>query len=519
MQLNSDAFPCGWLRLTKEGQIIGYNQSIINMSIDLKLLSSTIFQELPYKLKASNDYDHAFQMTLKDFPLLNICGIKNKDDGSIDVCLFEKSSLKSVESVSSFSSIEELLHILQTYTNSAGKDLGLLLLIEALYLDEWPHVVDPIKYSQLQEMARKRVYQYAPADAIVLILGPSLFAILLPKVLFPTDADYIVQIFLDNLEENFFINHKHYDVSFCVGAAWADPNSKVQSWFERAQIALRKAKKNDRHIYQFYQPHLYSKHHAKHKLLQDLKEAIPKNQLHIFYQPRIRLKDNAIVGYEALVRWQHPIHGLLSPTRFTKLAEDHGFIREVTAWVLNKACDQTHKWHQQGFTHLTCAVNVSPLDFLDQSLMKDIKSMMITYDIKPQALELEITESVFINDVSRAVAMIKKLRELGVRMVIDDFGTGFSALSYLQDIPIDKLKIDRHFIETLTGSIEEKHVIIEAIIELAHKLGLTVVAEGIENSNHLEWLRKHHCDEGQGYYYSEPVTADVFEHLLKIGFS
>jgi len=519
MLLNSHVSSCGWLRLNKEGQIIGYNQSITNIGIDLKLLSNIIFQELPHKLKVSNEDDHAFQMALKDFPLLNICGMKNKDNDSIDLCLFEKPSFKSVESVSSFSSIEELLHILQTYTNNVDKDLSLLLLVEALYLDEWPHVVDPSKYSQLQEMARKRVYQFAPADAIVLTLSPNKFAILLPKVPFPTDADYIVQIFLDNVEENFFINHKHYDISFCVGAAWVDPNGKVQSWLERAQIALRKAKKNDRHIYQFYQPQLYSKHHAKHKLLQDLKEAISKNQLHIFYQPQIRLRDNAIVGYEALVRWQHPIHGLLSPMRFMKLAEDHGFIREVTAWVLNKACAQTQKWHQQGFTHLICAINVSPLDFLDQTLMKDIKSMMVTYDIKPQALELEITESVFISDVSRAVAMIKKLRELGVRIVIDDFGTGFSALSYLQDIPIDKLKIDKYFIETLTGSIDENHVIIEAIIELAHKLGLTVVAEGIEHSNHLEWLRKHHCDEGQGYYYSEPITADVFEHLLKIGFS
>jgi EAL domain-containing protein (putative c-di-GMP-specific phosphodiesterase class I) len=244
-----------------------------------------------------------------------------------------------------------------------------------------------------------------------------------------------------------------------------------------------------------------------------LRNAVERDEFVLYYQPQLDMKTGKIVGMEALIRWQHPELGMVPPSRFIGIAEETGMIVEIGAWVLRSACAQNKAWQDAGYDKLRVAVNLSARQFGAADLIENLAAVLLDTGLEPKYLEIELTESLFMSDITPAVDLLHRIKALGVNLSIDDFGTGYSSLSYLSRFPIDVLKIDRSFVADITRDANDE-AIVTSIIALAHNLKLAVIAEGVETGEQLDYLRRHGCDEIQGYYFSRPLPALQFEQLL-----
>jgi EAL domain-containing protein (putative c-di-GMP-specific phosphodiesterase class I) len=245
-----------------------------------------------------------------------------------------------------------------------------------------------------------------------------------------------------------------------------------------------------------------------------LRRALERNEFQLHYQAKLDLVTGQITGMEALIRWQHPDLGMVSPLQFIPLAEETGLIVPIGKWVLKTACLQNQAWQKEGLPPLSVAVNLSARQFADENLLADIASVLKETGMNSAFLELEITESMIMHNVDKAVQILTQLKTLGIRLAIDDFGTGYSSLSNLKRFPIDTLKVDRSFVRDLPGDSEDK-AITKAIIAMGKSLNMTLIAEGVETQEQAEFLRAHACDQFQGYYFSKPVDKDKFAELLR----
>src|SRR5690606_7322965 len=271
-----------------------------------------------------------------------------------------------------------------------------------------------------------------------------------------------------------------------------------------ADIAMYLAKR-DRLGWALYRPELDEHSPRRLALITDLGPAMRDNQLYLMFQPKIDLHSGHLTGFEALLRWRHPVHGSVPPEQFIPLAEMGEVIRPLTLWVIEQALMQLQEWYRQGMA--TCvAVNISPRNLLDEDYPEQLERLLRHYRVPADALQLEITEGALIADPERALAVIQRIHALGVRLAIDDFGTGYSSLSYLQRLPLDTLKIDMSFVRQMLLSHADA-MIVHSTIGLAHNLGLRVVAEGVEDAATLEMLREIGCDEAQGYHIARPLPA------------
>jgi len=249
----------------------------------------------------------------------------------------------------------------------------------------------------------------------------------------------------------------------------------------------------------------------------DLRRAIERRELEVYYQPILEISTQQIVGFEALLRWHHPLLGMVSPTKFIPIAEETGLIVKLGWWALRQACQQMQIWQQQeNCQSMVMSVNLSCKQFLQSDLLEQIDRALDETGLQPQHLKLEITESLFMSHLEATRFKLRRLRNHGIHLSIDDFGTGYSSLSYLQRFPINTLKIDRSFIQHL-GTNSENSAIVEAVTVLAHKLGMNVVAEGVETVEQLDYLRAIDCEQVQGYLFSPPITAHQATELLKSG--
>jgi EAL domain-containing protein (putative c-di-GMP-specific phosphodiesterase class I) len=249
----------------------------------------------------------------------------------------------------------------------------------------------------------------------------------------------------------------------------------------------------------------------------DLRHALERDEFQLHYQPQLDLLTGQIMGMEALIRWQHPERGLISPADFIPVAEETGLIVPIGAWILQTACAQAKSWQDQGLPHLIMAVNLSVRQFKAGKLVSQIKAVLDETGLDPQYLELEITESLFIEgDDSLIASMLQDLKRLGTKLAIDDFGTGYSALSYLRRFPIDKLKIDQSFVRGISSNADDASLV-SAIIAIARSLKLSVIAEGVETEEQLHFLRSNHCDFMQGFLFSRPLPAEAFASLVRSG--
>jgi diguanylate cyclase len=276
------------------------------------------------------------------------------------------------------------------------------------------------------------------------------------------------------------------------------------------------AKESGRNNFQFFKPEMNRRAEERQSLEGSLRHALERGEFLLHYQPKVNLLTGQITGVEALIRWQQSDRGLIPPSQFVPIAEDCGLILPIGRWVLREACRQARAWQCAGLPLLPVAVNVSAVEFRDEGFVDGVRTVLSETGLEARFLELELTEGVLMEDAESTAAVLQELKTMGVHLAVDDFGTGYSSLSYLRQFPIDILKIDLSFVHQISDDPNDS-AIVRAIIDMGKNLKQRVIAEGIETQEQLALLQAWHCAEGQGYFFSRPVPAAQFAHLLQMG--
>jgi diguanylate cyclase (GGDEF)-like protein/PAS domain S-box-containing protein len=381
-----------------------------------------------------------------------------------------------------------------------------------LDLDRFKNVNDSLGHTigdkLLQEVAR-RLRACVRATDTVSRLGGDEFVILVPGVPDAGDVAVMAQKVLEVVSEPYSIESHELISSPSIGiAVYPTDGPDVEALLRNADAAMYHAKESGRKNYQFFTPDMNARAVERLSMERSLRRALERGELQLHYQPQYEIATGRIVGMEALVRWEHPDMGLVSPGRFMPFAEESGLILPIGEWVLQEACRQNRAWQEAGLPHVRVAVNISAVQFRQPGFADSVQRALAHTGLAACYLELEVTESVIMHDAERVTQALALLKQLGLELAIDDFGTGYSSLSYLKRFPIDRLKIDQSFVRDLTTDRDDA-AITSAIIALTRNLGLKTIAEGVETREQLEFLRAHGCDEVQGFLFSRPVETDA----------
>lgn len=341
------------------------------------------------------------------------------------------------------------------------------------------------------------------------------FAIILPNSTGPEQVGSVAENLLGALSAPFAILERELDVTASIGISlFPTDGSDVETLIQNAETALHIAKKLGHNTFQFYQADAGADRLERFELETALRRAIERDELRLYYQPQLALSDGHIDGVEALVRWQHPTLGLVPPGTFIPLAEEIGMIVPIGQWVLNTACREIAAWNAAGLPPLRVSVNVSAPQFTGSNLVQDVDAALLLYRLDPAQLELELTESMTMKNPENTIAILDRLRRMGVKTSIDDFGTGYSSLSYLKRFSIHTLKIDQSFVREIAFDPSDA-AITSSVVELAHNLGLDVVAEGVETQSQLNYLAGRGCDRIQGYLVGQPMASESMRAWFK----
>ncbi|MEA5451954.1 EAL domain-containing protein [Leptolyngbya sp. CCNP1308] len=365
--------------------------------------------------------------------------------------------------------------------------------------------------NQLLQAITKRLQRLVPSGDLLACLGGNEFCILLRQTSDIERVKLVIQDILDSFKTPFTVSGLDIFITVCLGVVLGHsdyPGS--EQLLQDAGIAMYRAKQQGAGSYQFFDPQMHQTMVDRLALENDLKRALDRQEFVVHYQPIVHLKTLKITGLEALVRWQHPTRGLVAPGEFIPLMETTGLVVPVGLLILKLACQQLHRWQQQGWSDLTMSVNLSVRQFACPTLLDDIDQILAAGGINPARLKLEITESAIMDNAETAIALVDALRSRQIQISIDDFGTGYSSLGYLHQFSVNDLKIDQSFtsqIQVLTS----KYKVVDTIITLGKQLGLTVTAEGIETQPQLERLQQLNCELGQGYLFSKPLPAADIE--------
>lgn len=327
-------------------------------------------------------------------------------------------------------------------------------------------------------------------------------------------ANKISNDIISVIHEPRVINGHEFVVSCSMGIAiFPEDGTEIGTLLMKADSAMYQAKKQGKDQYKFYEQSINDQIVQKVKLQNEIRQGIANGEFILYYQPQVNMITGKIIGVEALARWQHPVQGLLPPSSFISLAEETGLIIPLGEAILRTACLQSAEWERKGFHNITMSVNISAKQINKKNIISDILSIIEETKMRPELLVLEITESIAMENIENTVEIIHCLQKKGISFSMDDFGTGYSSLNYLKSIPINHLKIDKHFVQSLNKQMFEE-IVVKAIIEIAHSMELTVVAEGIETPEQREMLVKYHCDLAQGYYFSKPLPIQSVEEIL-----
>ncbi|OGB27251.1 MAG: hypothetical protein A3I66_10050 [Burkholderiales bacterium RIFCSPLOWO2_02_FULL_57_36] len=385
-------------------------------------------------------------------------------------------------------------------------------------LDRFKNINDTLGHESgdrmLQEVAKRIRGAVSDVDTVAR-LGGDEFVVLIENFNEPSALVNLAKKLIDQLAVPMVIEGRDFHQTVSIGiSSYPTDGSNAQTLIKNADMAMYRAKESGRNNYRFYSAQMGAGSLERMTLESELRRAIEQNEFILHYQPKANIESGKIVGVEALVRWQHPEKGLLSPLKFISLAEETGQIVAIGQWVLQSACRQLRAWQDDGLPQIRIAVNLSARQFAHDDLLSDIAVALRQSGLSPDMLELEITESMVMDNAGKAIRILNELKAMGVRISMDDFGTGYSSLANLKRFPLDSVKVDRSFIRDIPEEANDA-AITHAIIAMAHALKLTVIAEGVETEDQLAFLREHGCDEIQGYYFSRPLSARTFQHFFE----
>jgi diguanylate cyclase (GGDEF)-like protein/PAS domain S-box-containing protein len=397
-----------------------------------------------------------------------------------------------------------------------GKQLAVMF----VDLDHFKKINDSLGHDigdkVLQSVAGRLQACIRRSDTISRIGGDE-FVVLLSQVEHAEDAAISAQKALRALTAPLIIDGKSLDINVSIGVStYPSDGQDAESLLNRADNALYEAKQRGRNNYQFFRHEMHARLADRQSLEADLRCALGRNEFMLHYQPKLNLQTGQITGVEALIRWLHPQRGLLYPEKFVPLAEECGLILGIGQWMLLEACNQARAWRDEGIGDVPVSVNVSATEFGAKDFLSGVRAVLITTGVEPQNLELELTESVPMQDAEAAVVTLVKLKAMGVQVAIDDFGTGYSSFTYLRRFPSDALKLHHSFVQEIAVDPRDA-AIVSAMINIGKSLKQRIIAEGVETSTQLQFLRHHGCPEGQGYYFSRPVVAERVANLFKVG--
>jgi diguanylate cyclase len=405
-----------------------------------------------------------------------------------------------------------------TQAISSAQGLGKLFAVMLLDLDRFKTINDSLGHhygDKLLQAVAQRLTATLRAEDTVARIGGDEFVVLLKEIGEPQAAANIAQKLLTALSEPFYIEDQEQNMSSSIGISiYPNDGLDLRALMVNADGAMYHAKKMGRNNYQFFTREMTAVASARLELEKSLRRAMENREFELHYQPKVNVKSGAVTAMEALIRWRDPQKGLISPVEFIPLAEELGLIIPLGAWVLITACQQNKQWQAAGLPRIRVAVNLSAVQFRQKNLVEFISQVLQDTGLDASFLELEVTESVIMQNAEEATLVLEKLHGKGIHISIDDFGTGYSSLSYLKRFPLDTLKIDRSFVRDISSDPDDA-AIVKSVIALAHSLRLGVIAEGVETEEQLAFLSALGCDEYQGYYRSRPVPAEEFAQLLR----
>jgi diguanylate cyclase (GGDEF)-like protein len=395
---------------------------------------------------------------------------------------------------------------------------GRQLAVMYMDLDRFKHINDSLGHAVgdllLKSVAQRLVACVRHSDTVSRQGGDE-FVVLLPFIEHAEDAALSAQKMLTALVLPHCIDGRELHIGVSIGmSVYPDDGIDAQTLIKCADTAMYYAKENGRNNFRFFEPDMHARAVQRQSTEASLRLALERQEFVLHYQPKINLQSGRIVGVEALIRWQHPERGLLSPAHFVAIAEDCGLILPMGRWVLREACLQAQTWVRSGLPPITVAVNTSAVEFRAKDFLDNVRVTLEDTQFEPRYLELELTESVLMRDSESTGALLQAIADLGVKLAIDDFGTGYSSLSYLSRFPIDTLKIDQSFVTQMNGNPDDA-AIVSAVISMGKSLKQRVIAEGVETPEQYAFLRAQNCDEGQGYYFGRPVPGEILATLLQ----
>jgi diguanylate cyclase (GGDEF)-like protein/PAS domain S-box-containing protein len=387
-----------------------------------------------------------------------------------------------------------------------------------LDLDRFKRINDSLGHAigdRLLQSVAERLLACVRSSDTVSRQGGDEFVILLPQVTQPADAAVTAEKILLALSTPYRIDRQDLHLAASIGiVTYPDDGTEPKTLLKHADLAMYRAKDSGRNTYRFFEPDMNGYAADRQSLESGLHRAIDRNGFVLHYQPIVSLESGEFISVEALIRWHHPQRGLVAPAQFVPIAEESGFIAAIGRWVLREACRQSRAWRAAGLPPIRIAINISTVELRDKAFVESVGDILEEHGLLPRDLELELTETFLMRDSNSIVVMLQSLSDLGVRITLDDFGTGYSSLSHLKRFPIDALKIDQSFVHNFAADAGDASIV-SAVIAMGKGLQVRVVAEGVETREQLALLRRQGCPEGQGYYFSRPVSAREFSQLLR----
>jgi diguanylate cyclase (GGDEF)-like protein/PAS domain S-box-containing protein len=389
-----------------------------------------------------------------------------------------------------------------------------------LDLDRFKYINDSLGHAtgdKVLQSVSKRLLAAVRGSDTVSRQGGDEFVILLSEIAYPEAAAASAKKILLSLNAPHSIEGQEAHVDGSIGiSVYPEDGEDAETLIKNADTAMYHAKERGRNGFQFFKAEMNLKAVERQYIEAGLRCALEQKEFLLHYQPKVNLDTREITGIEALIRWQHPARGLLLPAQFIPIAEDCGLILQIGRWVLREACGQARAWQDAGLPPMRIAVNVSPIEFRDSGFVENVRTTLSETGLEARYLELELTEGVLMADAQSTDSLLQELKTMGIHLAVDDFGTGYSSLSYLRQFPIDVLKIDQCFVQQITSNSGDSPIV-TAIISMGKSLKHIVVAEGIETREQRAYLQTQSCAEGQGYFFSRPLAAAQFAHLLQMG--